>query len=235
MSPLHIENNMNIDNLILSRWKTFMKNGHFRCLNILSTVLAEGNTRCVGTTLIPCKRKYCQEDMDFLYNFSQTDQLIGMKTYGSQLLLLNLITSIISTLHFDRRPPQSMTSVRQKFNPDNFNFNKINKEKEMVAELCNLEDCGGESRESGDKSLLSRSKDIVIINVSPIDLGHCLLVPRVQDCQPQVLTKYSTQILNYTLPGFKIFYFNLSYIPGPHRIWCKASSGDNVAILIYKS
>ena len=93
-----------------------------------------------------------------------------------------------------------MISVRQKFNPDNFNFNKINKEKEMVAELCNLEDCGGES---GDKSLLSRSKDIVIINVSPIDLGHCLLVPKVQDCQPQVLTKYSTQILNSTCYDLK--------------------------------
>ena len=76
----------------------------------------------------------------------------------------------------------------------------------MVAELCNLEDCGGES---GDKSLLSRSKDIVIINVSPIDLGHCLLVPKVQDCQPQVLTKYSTQILNCALLGFKFPYLNI--------------------------
>lgn len=70
-----------------------------------------------------------------------------------------------------------MTSVRQKFNPDQFNFTKINKEKELVCELHN-----------GDnfcKSPLS-ARDIVIINVSPIDLGHCLLVPQTESCLPQV-------------------------------------------------
>ena len=103
-----------------------------------------------------------------------------------------------------------MTSVRQNFNPANFNFNKINKEKEMVFELCNLEDCGGES---GDKSLLSRSKDIVIINVSPIDLGHCLLLPRVKECQPQVSTKYST-LKSSTMP---LYYQNLTFYPNYTR------------------
>ena len=78
MSPIYIENNMNIDNLILSRWNTSMKNGYFRFLNKLSTVLAEGNIGCVGTTLILSRRKYCQENIGFLYNFSQIDQLIGM-------------------------------------------------------------------------------------------------------------------------------------------------------------
>ena len=75
-----------------------------------------------------------------------------------------------------------MTSVRQKFNHDIFNFTKINREKELLLELMNEDD----NSNCGKKS--SVSQDIVIINVSPIDLAHSLLVPRVQDCQPQVET-----------------------------------------------
>ena len=75
-----------------------------------------------------------------------------------------------------------MTSVCQKFNPEKFNFTKINKEKELVCELYNTGD------NCGDKSELSRGKDCVIINVSPIDLGHCLLVPQPDSCLPQVFT-----------------------------------------------
>ena len=72
-----------------------------------------------------------------------------------------------------------MTSLRQKFNPDQFNFTKIQKEKELVCQLRNEDNCS--------KSPLSAG-DIVIINVSPIDLGHCLLVPQTEACLPQVYT-----------------------------------------------
>ena len=81
-----------------------------------------------------------------------------------------------------------MTSVCQKFNPEKFNFTKINREKELVCELDNI---GDNCRSRSDKSELSRAKDCVIINVSPIDLGHCLLVPQPDSCLPQVLTTKS--------------------------------------------
>ena len=74
----------------------------------------------------------------------------------------------------NRRPPQSMTSVLQEFNVDQFNFTKVNKEREVVAVLSNSGEC-------------SSSKDVIIINVSPIDLGHCLLVPQLDSCLPQVI------------------------------------------------
>merc|ERR1719361_733572 len=73
-----------------------------------------------------------------------------------------------------------MRSVLQDFNADQFNFTKVNKEREVVAVLSNSGQC-------------SSSKDVIIINVSPIDLGHCLLVPQLECCLPQVLTSKSVR------------------------------------------
>ena len=69
-----------------------------------------------------------------------------------------------------------MTSVLQEFNADQFNFTKVKKEKEVVATLS----------DSTERSGLI-SKDVIIINVSPIDIGHCLLVPQLDSCLPQVI------------------------------------------------
>ena len=75
-----------------------------------------------------------------------------------------------------RRPPQSMMSINQKFDINKFNFNKISEENEMVCELIN-----------GDRANNLTARDIMIINVSPVGRGHCLLVPQVEGCYQQVL------------------------------------------------
>jgi hypothetical protein len=31
-------------------------------------------------------------------------------------------------------------------------------------------------------------RDVCIINVSPVEFGHCLFIPKVELCQPQILT-----------------------------------------------
>ena len=69
-----------------------------------------------------------------------------------------------------------MNSVLQEFNADQFNFTKVNKEKEVVAIL----------RNSGEETAGGGGEDVIIINVSPIDRGHCLLVPQLDRCLPQV-------------------------------------------------
>jgi GDP-D-glucose phosphorylase len=53
-----------------------------------------------------------------------------------------------------------MVSVRQPFDPEKFNFNKVEPDKELVFET------------QQDK------EDICIINVSPIEFGHCLFLPQ---------------------------------------------------------
>ena len=53
-----------------------------------------------------------------------------------------------------------MVSVRQPFDPEKFNFTKVEPDKELVFET------------QQDK------EDICIINVSPIEFGHCLFLPQ---------------------------------------------------------
>ena len=73
----------------------------------------------------------------------------------------------------NRRPTQSMQFVKQEFDMEKFNFNKIDESKELVCQLVN-------------KDRVTWQRDILIINVSPIDNGHCLLVPQVEASLPQV-------------------------------------------------
>jgi len=84
-----------------------------------------------------------------------------------------------------RRQPQSMDSLRQPFNHSQFNFTKIKEDKELIFKLHNKD------LDSSSRSSQSSSRDLLIINVSPLEYGHCLLVPQVEDCLPQVQTEYS--------------------------------------------
>ena len=68
-----------------------------------------------------------------------------------------------------------MASVRQPFDPEKFNFTKVELAKELVFET------------------QQDSEDICIINVSPIEFGHCLFLPHIQRCLPQALTKQAIE------------------------------------------
>ena len=66
-----------------------------------------------------------------------------------------------------------MLTVDQPFDHEKFNFNLISRTKELVFEVQNY------------------SEDICIINVSPIEFGHCLFLPEVSQCHPQALTLHA--------------------------------------------
>ncbi|XP_031558867.1 GDP-D-glucose phosphorylase 1-like [Actinia tenebrosa] len=85
-----------------------------------------------------------------------------------------------------RRKPPRITDIRQPFNPDNFNFNKI-KEGEKLFSFCPEEE---------DTMLqdAEKSTNLIIINDSPVDVGHVLLVPSINKCLPQVLTEESLHL-----------------------------------------
>ena len=73
-----------------------------------------------------------------------------------------------------------MLSLRQPFDPAQFNFTKINEEREAMFVM---KKCG--RNEEG------RGRDLLIINVSPLEYSHCLLVPDIDGCRNQVLTESS--------------------------------------------
>ena len=63
-----------------------------------------------------------------------------------------------------------MYSLAQQPDPAKFNFNKVDKSKEKVFVFKNLD---------------SSAESLLLINVSPIDIGHCLLVPNIEKVLPQ--------------------------------------------------
>ncbi|XP_067293353.1 GDP-D-glucose phosphorylase 1 [Pseudorasbora parva] len=102
----------------------------------------------------------------------------------------------------ERRKPQEILSVRQNFDPKQFNFNKINPKELLFELLCE------------DHQNASKRKCKVIINVSPLEFGHCLLVPEPERCHPQILTPLAVQMGIETVllsadPGFRVGFNSL--------------------------
>ncbi|XP_078592944.1 GDP-D-glucose phosphorylase 1-like isoform X2 [Branchiostoma floridae x Branchiostoma japonicum] len=99
----------------------------------------------------------------------------------------------------ERRAPQNIIGMNHPFDPKKFNFTKI-KPGEVLFELCPERDSshqenervsqnGTASDEAPTSKKVKKSSHVVIINVSPLAYGNILLVPSLQDCQPQVLTE----------------------------------------------
>ncbi|URE11979.1 GDP-L-galactose phosphorylase [Musa troglodytarum] len=87
--------------------------------------------------------------------------------------------------HLKKRPTEfRVDRVLQPFDPAKFNFTKVGQEEVLFR---------FEPGESGSGRLLeddtvggdANASNVVAINVSPIEYGHVLLIPRVLDCLPQ--------------------------------------------------
>ncbi|KAK7794230.1 hypothetical protein R5R35_012550 [Gryllus longicercus] len=84
----------------------------------------------------------------------------------------------------NRRPPEDISSLTQPFDHKKFNFTKIN-ENEILFEV--------KRREKAECELKSSGKDLLVINISPLEFGHSLFLPELFSCLPQVMTLYSLQ------------------------------------------
>lgn len=81
-----------------------------------------------------------------------------------------------------RRKPELINSISQTFNPDKFNFTKVHR-KEVLFALCPKHFPRKSTVDDDDE------QHLLLINVSPMEYGHCLLIPSVLSCLPQVLTE----------------------------------------------
>ncbi|XP_034733965.1 GDP-D-glucose phosphorylase 1 [Etheostoma cragini] len=129
----------------------------------------------------------------------QTRILSGPHGYVAQL---NIQRGI------ERRKPQEILSIQQEFNAKQFNFNKINPE-EIIFEM--IKDGEGEKEEG---QLHEPCGMVVLVNVSPLEFGHCLFVPDPSRCFPQILTSFTIQVgiesvLLSTDPGFRVGFNSL--------------------------
>ncbi|KAM9376839.1 GDP-D-glucose phosphorylase 1 [Pholidichthys leucotaenia] len=112
----------------------------------------------------------------------QTRILPGSHGYVAQL---NIQRGI------ERRKPEEILSIQQEFNHSQFNFNKINPDEVIFEMLRHTEESASLL---GIGELPQPNKMIVMVNVSPLEFGHCLFVPDPSLCFPQVLTKYAIHV-----------------------------------------
>ena len=75
------------------------------------------------------------------------------------------------------RIPQAMHNLRQPFNPKEFNFLKINLDKEGVLDI-----------HGSSKEVETSGRHPLVINVSPLEFAQTILVPNIDGCLPQILT-----------------------------------------------
>ncbi|XP_053319366.1 GDP-D-glucose phosphorylase 1 [Spea bombifrons] len=112
----------------------------------------------------------------------------------------------------ERRKPQDIQSIREKFNASQFNFNKINpkeilflmtkssgenavvKDRKYQGSLFNkvtpatLECKSGNVLQKSPKVESTSRSTLVVINVSPLEFGHVLFIPDPSLCLTQILT-----------------------------------------------
>ncbi|KAG7188397.1 hypothetical protein KM043_008047 [Ampulex compressa] len=107
----------------------------------------------------------------------------------------------------NRRPPEHILSTNQPFDPVQFNFTKI-PQKEILFDLGN-----------GD------GNDVVAVNVSPIEHGHCLLLMGRLKESPQVATRHSIRkalhlLLLSSSPFLRVVFNSLcAYASVNHLHW----------------
>ncbi|CAI9730145.1 Hypothetical predicted protein [Octopus vulgaris] len=106
----------------------------------------------------------------------KTKILPGKRGYVAQLNPLRFI---------ERRKPQHIQSVNQEFDPNSFNFNKIH-EKEVLLLPVGLHWMNHDPH--------NKLKNKIIINVSPLEFGHCLIIPEINKCLPQAVTSFGLQL-----------------------------------------
>ncbi|NP_001104198.1 GDP-D-glucose phosphorylase 1 isoform X1 [Xenopus laevis] len=156
----------------------------------------------------------------------QTKILPGSLSYVAQL---NIQRSI------NRRKPEDIWSIQQKFNPNQFNYNKI-KPEEIVFQMIRSEtehcvdsdkvhgssvngmgtsDC--KSGSTHQRCCILECKGgctLVVINVSPLEFGHVLFMPDPSLCLPQILTEDLMlfgleSVLLSAHPGFRVGFNSL--------------------------
>ncbi|GIX94298.1 GDP-D-glucose phosphorylase 1 [Caerostris extrusa] len=93
----------------------------------------------------------------------------------------NFIVQLNVKRAIERRKPQLISDIVMPFDNEKFHFGKV-KEKEIIFII--QPQHWFESKLENTKE---DSKHILLINVSPLEFGHSLLVPHVDKCSPQVL------------------------------------------------
>lgn len=112
--------------------------------------------------------------------------------------------------HLKKRPTEfRVDKVLQPFDGNKFNFTKVGQE-EVLFQFEASEDGEVQFHPSAPIDV-ENSPSVVAINVSPIEYGHVLLIPRVLECLPQRIDRDSFLLALYMAAEAGNPYFRLGY------------------------
>ncbi|XP_002129263.2 GDP-D-glucose phosphorylase 1 [Ciona intestinalis] len=108
---------------------------------------------------------------------------------------------------FNRRKRETFSSMNEKFTQDQFNFTKICDDEILFTMVPPIGSAATELQKTA-------SRNVVVVNISPIDYGHVLLIPALDECQSQRLTAPSLLLAFDFLqlssnPGFRVGFNSL--------------------------
>ncbi|EPS59998.1 hypothetical protein M569_14805, partial [Genlisea aurea] len=93
--------------------------------------------------------------------------------------------------HLKKRPTEfCVDMVLQPFDESKFNFTKVGQE-EVLFQFMPSEDDDAHFFPCAPIDAADSSPTVVAINVSPIEYGHVLLIPRILECLPQRIDRHS--------------------------------------------
>lgn len=124
---------------------------------------------------------------------------------------LGFVAQLNEGRHLKKRPTEfRVDRVLQPFDAAKFNFTKVGQEEVLFQ----FENGGGDDSffvESSPISVADRAPNVVAINVSPIEYGHVLLIPRVLDRLPQRIDQESFLLALHMAAEAASPYFRLGY------------------------
>ncbi|KAM0939953.1 putative GDP-L-galactose/GDP-D-glucose: hexose 1-phosphate guanylyltransferase [Dioscorea sansibarensis] len=112
--------------------------------------------------------------------------------------------------HLKKRPTEfRVDRVLQSFDPSKFNFTKVGQEEVLFR----FEASADGKTQFLERALVDKnhSPSVLAINVSPIEYGHVLLIPRVLDCLPQRIDPESFLLALHMAVEAGSPYFRLGY------------------------
>lgn len=124
---------------------------------------------------------------------------------------LGFVAQLNEGRHLKKRPTEfRVDRVLQPFDAAKFNFTKVGQEEVLFQ----FENGGGDDSyflKSAPTTVADRAPNVVAINVSPIEYGHVLLIPRVLDRLPQRIDQESLLLALHMAAEAASPYFRLGY------------------------
>ncbi|XP_057970654.1 GDP-L-galactose phosphorylase 2-like [Malania oleifera] len=117
----------------------------------------------------------------FRYDVTACDTKVILGRYG-------FIAQLNEGRHLKKRPTEfRVDKVLQPFDEAKFNFTKVGQEEVLFRfeQSCDHKTHFFTTSPAPTSSVDTKPHNVVAINVSPIEYGHVLLIPRILDCVPQ--------------------------------------------------